>query len=140
MNIHNRPRTIYFARASTSITSPVTLLDDLLQSGQSLIEHSYKADSDLSPAGWEYAERLKQFVLERRAKTFEQKGLDPKDHRLVVRTLSAIFESGMSDTPLYRYGPRPAVERTTQPGRSSRHHKHIPARLLHQLMRRVKAI
>ncbi|KAJ7683031.1 6-phosphofructo-2-kinase-domain-containing protein [Mycena rosella] len=51
MNIHNRYRTIYFAR-----------------SGQSLIEHSYKADSDLSPAGWEYAERLKEFVLERRAK------------------------------------------------------------------------
>ncbi|KAJ7185629.1 6-phosphofructo-2-kinase-domain-containing protein [Mycena filopes] len=51
MNIHNRYRTIYFAR-----------------SGQSLIEHSFKADSDLSPAGWEYAERLKEFVLERRAK------------------------------------------------------------------------
>ncbi|KAJ7512727.1 6-phosphofructo-2-kinase-domain-containing protein [Mycena galericulata] len=51
MNIHNRYRTIYFAR-----------------SGQSLIEHSYKADSDLSPAGWEYADRLKEFVLERRAK------------------------------------------------------------------------
>ncbi|TFY77312.1 hypothetical protein EWM64_g6701 [Hericium alpestre] len=34
MNIHNRFRTIYFAR-----------------SGQSLIEHSYRADADLSPAG-----------------------------------------------------------------------------------------
>lgn len=43
MNIHNKHRTIYFAR-----------------SGQSLIEHSYKADSDLSPAGWDYAERLKE--------------------------------------------------------------------------------
>ncbi|KAF8207267.1 6-phosphofructo-2-kinase-domain-containing protein [Mycena galopus ATCC 62051] len=43
MNIHTRYRTIYFAR-----------------SGQSLIEHSFKADSDLSPAGWEYAERLKE--------------------------------------------------------------------------------
>ncbi|KAJ7274582.1 6-phosphofructo-2-kinase-domain-containing protein [Mycena haematopus] len=51
MNIHTRYRTIYFAR-----------------SGQSLIEHSFKADSDLSPAGWEYAERLKEFVLERRRK------------------------------------------------------------------------
>ncbi|XAO22334.1 hypothetical protein I312_101103 [Cryptococcus bacillisporus CA1280] len=49
MNIHTRPRTIYFAR-----------------SGQSLIEHSYKADSDLSPAGWEYAERLKAAVIARR--------------------------------------------------------------------------
>jgi hypothetical protein len=36
------------------------------QSGQSLIEHSYKADSDLSPAGWEYAERLKAAVTARR--------------------------------------------------------------------------
>lgn len=55
------------------------------QSGQSLIEHSYKADSDLSPAGWEYAERLKEFVLDRRAKSFEQRGIDGTDRRLVVR-------------------------------------------------------
>ncbi|KAJ7634849.1 6-phosphofructo-2-kinase-domain-containing protein [Roridomyces roridus] len=63
MNIHNRYRTIYFAR-----------------SGQSLIEHSYKADSDLSPPGWDYAERLKEFVVERRAK----QGLS--DRRLVIWT------------------------------------------------------
>ncbi|KAJ7778308.1 6-phosphofructo-2-kinase-domain-containing protein [Mycena metata] len=63
MNIHNRYRTIYFAR-----------------SGQSLIEHSFKADSDLSPAGWDYAERLKEFVLERRAK----QGIH--DRRLVIWT------------------------------------------------------
>lgn len=69
MNIHNRPRMIYFAR-----------------SGQSLIEHSYKADSDLSPAGWEYAERLKEFVVERRAKSLEQRGFDPDDRRLVIWT------------------------------------------------------
>ncbi|KAK7463099.1 hypothetical protein VKT23_007684 [Stygiomarasmius scandens] len=69
MNIHNRYRTIYFAR-----------------SGQSLIEHSYKADSDLSPAGWEYAEKLKEFVLERRAKSLEQRGLNPQDRRLVIWT------------------------------------------------------
>ena len=31
-----------------------------------MIEHSYKADSDLSPAGWEYAERLKAAVTARR--------------------------------------------------------------------------
>ncbi|KAF7316225.1 6PF2K domain-containing protein [Mycena indigotica] len=49
-------------------------------SGQSLIEHSYKADSDLSPAGWEYAERLKDFVQERRAK----QGL--LDRKLVIWT------------------------------------------------------
>ncbi|RPD55999.1 bifunctional 6-phosphofructo-2-kinase/fructose-2,6-bisphosphate 2-phosphatase [Lentinus tigrinus ALCF2SS1-6] len=69
MNIHNRFRTIYFAR-----------------SGQSLIEHSYKADSDLSPAGWEYAERLKEFVLERRAKSLAERGIDPKERRLVIWT------------------------------------------------------
>ncbi|KIJ28177.1 hypothetical protein M422DRAFT_37420 [Sphaerobolus stellatus SS14] len=69
MNIHNKYRTIYFAR-----------------SGQSLIEHSYKADSDLSPAGWDYSERLKDFVLERRAKTLESRGLSSDDRRLVIWT------------------------------------------------------
>lgn len=69
MNIHNKYRTIYFAR-----------------SGHSLIEHSYKADADLSPAGWEYAERLKDFVLDRRAKSLEQRGIHPKDSRLVIWT------------------------------------------------------
>ncbi|CAG7852417.1 6-phosphofructo-2-kinase/fructose-2,6-bisphosphatase Short=6PF-2-K/Fru-2,6-P2ase; Short=AtF2KP; Short=PFK/FBPase; Includes: RecName: Full=6-phosphofructo-2-kinase; Includes: RecName: Full=Fructose-2,6-bisphosphatase [Serendipita indica DSM 11827] len=44
MNIHNRQRFIYFAR-----------------SGQSLIEHSYRADSDLSPSGWDYAKETKEF-------------------------------------------------------------------------------
>ncbi|KAL4079403.1 6-phosphofructo-2-kinase-domain-containing protein [Scleroderma citrinum] len=69
MNIHNRFRMIYFAR-----------------SGQSLIEHSYKADSDLSPAGWDYSEKLKEFVLERRAKSLEQRGFDPNERRLVIWT------------------------------------------------------
>lgn len=57
------------------------------QSGQSLIEHSYKADSDLSPAGWDYSERLKEVVLERRAKSLEQRGFDPNERRLVVCSL-----------------------------------------------------
>ncbi|KAG6840516.1 hypothetical protein C0991_006276, partial [Blastosporella zonata] len=69
MNIHNRFRTIYFAR-----------------SGQSLIEHSYKADADLSPGGWEYAERLKEFVLERRAKSLKERGVDPHERKLVIWT------------------------------------------------------
>lgn len=43
------------------------------QSGQSLIEHSYKADSDLSPAGWEYAERLKAAVMSRRKQVIEER-------------------------------------------------------------------
>ncbi|KAG6908938.1 hypothetical protein DXG01_002717 [Tephrocybe rancida] len=57
-----------------------------LQSGQSLIEHSYKADADLSPAGWEYAERLKEFVLERRAKSLKERGVDSNERKLVIWT------------------------------------------------------
>ncbi|KAL7277380.1 hypothetical protein ACG7TL_009242 [Trametes sanguinea] len=86
MNIHNRPRTIYFAR-----------------SGQSLIEHSYKADSDLSPAGWEYAERLKEFVLERRAKSLEQRGINPAERRLVIWT-SARRRSHHTAWPFLTHG------------------------------------
>ncbi|CCA70859.1 related to 6-phosphofructo-2-kinase [Serendipita indica DSM 11827] len=56
MNIHNRQRFIYFAR-----------------SGQSLIEHSYRADSDLSPSGWDYARRLKNFMIERRYLNMEER-------------------------------------------------------------------
>ncbi|KXN86512.1 hypothetical protein AN958_09984 [Leucoagaricus sp. SymC.cos] len=69
MNIHNRFRTIWFAR-----------------SGQSLIEHSYKADSDLSPAGWEYAEKLKDVVLSRRTKVLQERGIDPEKRKLVIWT------------------------------------------------------
>jgi len=69
MNIHNRFRTIYFAR-----------------SGHSLHEHSYKIDADLSEIGWEYAARLKDFVLDRRAKSLKERGLDPKTSRLVIWT------------------------------------------------------
>ncbi|THH04645.1 hypothetical protein EW145_g5362 [Phellinidium pouzarii] len=57
-----------------------------VNSGQSLIEHSYKLDSDLSPAGWEYAARLKDFVLERRAKALEARGMDPAERKLVIWT------------------------------------------------------
>lgn len=45
MNIHNRDRTIYFARA-----------------GEALVEHSYKADAELSSLGAEYSETLCDFV------------------------------------------------------------------------------
>ncbi|KAE8214205.1 hypothetical protein CF327_g2397 [Tilletia walkeri] len=49
MNIHNKQRTIYFARA-----------------GEALIEHLYKADADLSSLGWSYADRLAEFMEELR--------------------------------------------------------------------------
>jgi 6-phosphofructo-2-kinase/fructose-2,6-biphosphatase 4 len=59
----------------------------VFQSGESLIEHSYKADSDLSPSGWDYAERLRDFVLDHRAKALQERGFDPQERRLVVRPL-----------------------------------------------------
>lgn len=49
MNIHNRQRTIYFARA-----------------GEALIEHLYKADADLSSLGWQYSTRLCDFLIQHR--------------------------------------------------------------------------
>lgn len=49
MNIHPTNRTIWFAR-----------------SGPSRIEHSYKADSELSPLGTEYADRLCDFMITKR--------------------------------------------------------------------------
>lgn len=54
------------------------------QSGQSLIEHSYRADSDLSPSGWVYAEKLKNFVTQKYVKSLSERGIDGKSHRLVV--------------------------------------------------------
>jgi hypothetical protein len=41
--------------------------------------------------GWEYAERLKKFVLERRAKALKERGLDPKTSRLVVRSFCIVW-------------------------------------------------
>lgn len=55
------------------------------QSGQSLIEHSYRADSDLSPSGWAYAEKLKGFVTQKYTKSLSDRGIDGKSRRLVVR-------------------------------------------------------
>ncbi|KAJ3485740.1 hypothetical protein NLI96_g4737 [Meripilus lineatus] len=92
MNIHNRFRTIYFAR-----------------SGQSLIEHSYKADSDLSPAGWEYSERLKDFVLDRRAKSLQQRGIESKDRKLVIWT-SARRRSHHSAWPFHHMQSEPSPD------------------------------
>lgn len=75
MNIHNIPRTIYFAR-----------------NGQSIVEHSYKADSDLAAAGWDYAEcvawclmslvlhsssQLADFILDKQRQKRKERG-EPK--------------------------------------------------------------
>ncbi|KAH8113867.1 bifunctional 6-phosphofructo-2-kinase/fructose-2,6-bisphosphate 2-phosphatase [Phellopilus nigrolimitatus] len=105
MNIHNKYRTIYFAR-----------------SGQSLIEHSYKADSDLSPAGWEYAARLKDFVLERRAKALEARGINPAERKLVIWT-SARRRAHHTAWPFLthatQYSTAPSTAATPQPGHSN---------------------
>ncbi|KAJ3568262.1 hypothetical protein NP233_g5828 [Leucocoprinus birnbaumii] len=88
MNIHNRFRTIWFARVSSLAAEPHASNPDkhAQQSGQSLIEHSYKADSDLSPAGWEYGEKLKDVVLKRRLKVLQERGIDPEQRKLVIWT------------------------------------------------------
>ncbi|KAI8878909.1 bifunctional 6-phosphofructo-2-kinase/fructose-2,6-bisphosphate 2-phosphatase [Backusella circina FSU 941] len=65
MNLHNRPRTIYFARA-----------------GESTHPQSFKIDAELSEEGEEYAERLKNFVLAYR----EQRKTDDKERPLTVWT------------------------------------------------------
>lgn len=93
MNIHNKYRTIYFARVVdiySHVSNQFLTKCYPLQSGQSLIEHSYRADSDLSPSGWEYAETLKNFILDRRRKNIEHRkalGLPhDENNKLVVST------------------------------------------------------
>lgn len=54
----------------------------------------------MSPAGWEYAERLKDFVLERRAKSLEARGLDPSGRRLVVSASPSLLRH---DVDSFRY-------------------------------------
>ena len=49
-----------------------------------MIEHSYRADSDLSPSGYAYAETLKDFVIQKYNKSLSERGIDGKSHRLVV--------------------------------------------------------
>lgn len=61
MNIHNKQRTIYLARA-----------------GEALIEHLYKADADLSSLGWEYADKLCEALEDRRNK-LAQKSIEKAD-------------------------------------------------------------
>lgn len=62
----------------------------MLQSGQSVVEHSYKADSDLSPQGVEYAEKLRDFIVDKRAELLEERianGEPATERRLTVSTL-----------------------------------------------------
>jgi hypothetical protein len=120
MNIHNSFRNIYFARVRiTHFCPPLLDFETFTQSGQSLIEHSYRADSDLSPAGWEYAEKLKEFVVQKYNKSLEQRGLDTKERRLVVS--KQMFSSEFSRFLSYRYGPQRVDAVIILRGRSSLH-------------------
>ncbi|GAA6012426.1 hypothetical protein JCM11491_004329 [Sporobolomyces phaffii] len=72
MNVHHKKRTIWFAR-----------------SGQSLIEHSFKADSDLSPQGTEYANKLRDFIVSKRKELLAERvkvGEKATERRLTVWT------------------------------------------------------
>ena len=122
MNIHNRFRMIYFARVRSSSLIPTGTANAFPKSGQSLIEHSYKADSDLSPAGWEYAEKLREFVTERRASALEQRGYNPHERRLKVCPISWCFNTGPNRVP--RFGLRRVVVLTIPLGLS--HNYPIP--------------
>lgn len=92
MNIHNRQRTIYLARA-----------------GEAIIEHLYKADADLSSLGWEYSEQLCEFVARLRAdradesveraragfapKTLSEPGSGPGEEGRILEVRSMLYVS-----------------------------------------------
>lgn len=57
------------------------------QSGQSLIEHSFKADSDLSPQGEDYALKLRDFIVSKRKELLAERvkaGEKATERRLTV--------------------------------------------------------
>jgi hypothetical protein len=89
-----------------------------------LIEHSYKADSDLSPAGWEYAERLKAAVTARRKAARVERAdkieINQEENPLIVRPplLSLQATKLARNVVDDRYGHQLVDERTTPHGHS----------------------
>ncbi|CAO3626010.1 unnamed protein product [Cunninghamella blakesleeana] len=69
MNLHNRPRIIYFARA-----------------GECYNPKSYRVDADLSPEGEKYAQRLKKFVLNYREQLRKSNKSEHQERPLSVWT------------------------------------------------------
>ncbi|KAI9018591.1 6-phosphofructo-2-kinase-domain-containing protein [Phycomyces nitens] len=70
MNLHNRRRTIYFARA-----------------GESVAPSSFKDDAELSPEGVEYAQRLEEFVVGyRKQKQTGSGSTEDQERQLMVWT------------------------------------------------------
>jgi 6-phosphofructo-2-kinase/fructose-2,6-biphosphatase 4 len=136
---------IYFARVSLQFLMFECRFTEISQSGPSLIEHSYKADADLSPAGWEYAEKLKEFVLERRAKSLEQRGHSAKERKLVVLFSTTVLRYAVLTTSTFhstRFGLLPIGAQRTLHGPSSPVPKRRVSRrvcLLHFLPQRPQA-
>lgn len=96
MNVHHKKRTIWFAR-----------------SGQSLIEHSYKADSDLSAQGEEYAQKLRDFITTKRLELQEERiknGEQAQQERRLTIWTSARRRCLSTCRPLARLGHK-VVER-----------------------------
>ena len=79
MNIHNQERTIYFART-----------------GESLVEHIYKADAGLSSLGYQYANRLCDFIRTLRSKDRRSR-IDDSTTPSQQHTLSFITSSGSTE-------------------------------------------
>ncbi|CAO3618151.1 unnamed protein product [Cunninghamella echinulata] len=69
MNLHNRPRIIYFARA-----------------GECYNPKSYRVDAELSPEGEKYAQRLKNFVLRYREQQRKSSKSEHQERPLTVWT------------------------------------------------------
>ncbi|KAK0526766.1 hypothetical protein OC842_005084 [Tilletia horrida] len=89
MNIHNKQRTIYFARA-----------------GEALIEHLYKADADLSSLGWAYADRLAEFMEElRHRKAAESEEMSSLERQRRASILTQMPPEQRADSAS---GPSPA--------------------------------
>jgi len=82
MNIHNKQRTVYFARA-----------------GEALIEHLYKADADLSSLGWAYADRLAEFIEELRHRKAVESGERAQSELERRASVMTQVPSGHEDAP-----------------------------------------
>lgn len=88
MNVHHKKRTIWFARA-----------------GESTIDHSFKADADLSEQGKVYAQKLRDFIVAKRRELLEERakaGEQGHERRLTVRAFARVLDVSLSRglTPL----------------------------------------
>ncbi|KAK4515899.1 uncharacterized protein ATC70_010857 [Mucor velutinosus] len=87
MNLHNRPRTIYFARA-----------------GESTNPGSFKVDAGLSKDGELYAQRLKKFILVYREKQRQASGNTEENQRPLTVWTSTRKKSRQTALPFLEEG------------------------------------